>query len=172
VTFALLLCTTRVLQRKNWRALRTSANRPLAFIDSQQLLPVALAEILDNVLELQSRRLQLNGIAVEKQYRCDGVVQGFAVELKQVFLNMIGNAVQAMPFGGRLRVRLCRSLEWSTGRRGVRFSAHDTGQGIRPEHAKRIFEPLTLPGSVFRVRIRRDAASRVSLVSSAVHRGV
>jgi signal transduction histidine kinase len=104
--------------------------------------------------------------------RCDGVVQGFAVELKQVFLNMIGNAVQAMPFGGRLRVRLCRSLEWSTGRRGVRFSAHDTGQGIRPEHAKRIFEPLTLPGSVFRVRIRRDAASRVSLVSSAVHRGV
>jgi PAS fold/His Kinase A (phospho-acceptor) domain len=81
--------------------------------DSRQLLPVALAEILDNVLELQSRCLQLNGIAVEKQYRCDGVVQGFAVELKQVFLNIIGNAVQAMPFGGRLRVRLCRSLEWS-----------------------------------------------------------
>jgi two-component system, NtrC family, sensor kinase len=110
--------------------------------ESQQQRPVQLAEILDNVLELQSRRLQLNGISVERKYRFDGVVQGFAVELTQVFLNIIGNAVQAMPGGGRLRIRLSRSLEWSTGRRGVRVSVHDTGQGIQPEHAKRIFEPF------------------------------
>jgi two-component system, NtrC family, sensor kinase len=109
---------------------------------SQQQAPVQLSEILDNVIELQSRRLQLSGISVEKQYRCDGVIQGSAVELKQVFLNIIGNAVQAMPSGGRLRVRLCTSLQWSTGRRGVRVSVHDSGQGIRPEHAKRIFEPF------------------------------
>jgi signal transduction histidine kinase len=103
---------------------------------------VSLAEILDNVIELQSRRLQLNGITVQKQYRCDGVIQGFPVELKQVFLNIISNAVQAMPSGGRLRVRLCRSAELSKGRQGVRVSIFDTGLGIRPEHAKKIFEPF------------------------------
>ena len=110
--------------------------------ESQQQTQVSLAEILDNVLELQSRRLQLNAIKVEKQYRCDGVIQGFPVELKQVFLNIIGNAVQAMPDGGRLRVRLFRGTERALGRQGVRVSVYDTGSGIRPEHAKKIFEPF------------------------------
>ena len=110
--------------------------------ESQQQTRVSMAEILDNVLELQSRRLQLNAITVEKQYRCDGVIQGFPVELKQVFLNIIGNAVQAMPSGGRLRVRLFRSVERALGRQGIRVSVYDTGSGIRPEHAKKIFEPF------------------------------
>ena len=110
--------------------------------ESQQQIAVSLTEILDNVLELQSRRLKLNGIALEKQYRTEGMVQGFPVELKQVFLNIIGNAVQAMPQGGRLRVRLRESREKSSGRAGMRVSIHDTGTGIRREHAKKIFEPF------------------------------
>jgi signal transduction histidine kinase len=71
-----------------------------------------------------------------------GVVQGYPVELKQVFLNLIGNAVQAMPDGGRLRVHLYGDTDRSTKRAGIRVSVHDTGVGIRPEHAKRLFEPF------------------------------
>jgi PAS domain S-box-containing protein len=110
--------------------------------ESQQAVAVSLSEILDNVLELQSRRLQLNGISVEKRYRTTGFIQGFPGELKQVFLNIIGNAVQAMPAGGRLRVRLASSRDRSNGRPGVRVSIYDTGVGIRAEDAKRIFEPF------------------------------
>ncbi|HEX6501929.1 MAG TPA: ATP-binding protein [Terriglobales bacterium] len=110
--------------------------------ESQQPVAVSLSEILDNVLELQSRRLQLNGIILEKRYRTKGVIQGFPVELKQVFLNIIGNAVQAMPSGGRLRVRLFPSIDRRNGRRGLRVSIYDTGMGIRAEDAKRIFEPF------------------------------
>jgi PAS domain S-box-containing protein len=110
--------------------------------ESQQPVAVSLSDVLDNVTELQSRRLQLHGIAFEKQYRTEGVIQGFPGELKQVFLNIIGNAVQAMPEGGRLRVRLLRSSERYKGRLGTRVSVCDTGLGIRPEHAKRIFEPF------------------------------
>ena len=110
--------------------------------ESQQPTAVSLSEILDNVLELQSRRLQLNGIAVDKRYRTSGTIQGFSVELKQVFLNIIGNAVQAMPEGGRLRVQLVASTARRNGRAGMRVSVYDTGQGIRAEHAKRIFEPF------------------------------
>jgi signal transduction histidine kinase len=69
-------------------------------------------------------------------------VQGFPVELKQVFLNLIGNAVQAMPEGGRLRLHLFEGSDRTNGRPGIYISVHDTGTGIRPEHAKRIFEPF------------------------------
>lgn len=110
--------------------------------ESQQAVAVSLPEILDNVLELQSRRVQLNGISVDKRYRTNAVVQGYPVELKQVFLNLIGNAIQAMPNGGRLRVHLFQGSDRTTGRSGIRVSINDTGAGIRPEHAKRIFEPF------------------------------
>ena len=70
--------------------------------ESQHPTSVSVTEVLDSVLELQSRYLQLNRIQVEKLYGTDQRL-GFPVELKQVFLNLIGNAVQAMPEGGRVR---------------------------------------------------------------------
>lgn len=110
--------------------------------ESQQAVSVSLVEVLDNVIELQSRRLQVNSIVLDKRFETRGVIQGYPVELKQVFLNIIGNAVQAMPNGGRLRIRLFESLDRRRGREGVRVSVYDTGVGIRPEHAKRLFEPF------------------------------
>jgi two-component system, NtrC family, sensor kinase len=110
--------------------------------ESQQPVCVELGEILDNVIELQVRRLQLNRITVEKDFRTQGIIQGFPVELKQVFLNIIGNAMQAMPEGGRLRIRLVRSTDRRDGREGMRVSVCDTGIGIDPENKKRIFEPF------------------------------
>jgi PAS domain S-box-containing protein len=110
--------------------------------ESRQAIPVSLAEILDNVIELQSRRFEVNRITLEKQFKTRGAVQGFPVELKQVFLNIIGNAVQAMPDGGRLRVRLIDASNPQSGRKGVCVSVFDTGAGISPEHSKRIFEPF------------------------------
>jgi len=47
-----------------------------------------------------------------------------------------------MPNGGRLRIRLLQSCDRKNGRQGMRVFVCDTGIGIRPEHAKRIFEPF------------------------------
>ena len=110
--------------------------------ESQQAVLVSLATVLDDVLELQSRRLRLNGIELEKEYRSRGEVLAFPAELKQVFLNLVGNAVQAMPEGGRLRVHVRESRHPRQGRRGVRVSVVDTGTGIKPEDARRLFEPF------------------------------
>jgi len=110
--------------------------------ESQQPTSVSLAEVLDSVLELQSRYFQVNQIEVQKLYRVDAFVFGFPVELKQVFLNLIGNATQAMPNGGRLRIRIREHTDPKTQVRGVTTSICDTGSGISRDVAKRLFEPF------------------------------
>jgi two-component system, NtrC family, sensor kinase len=110
--------------------------------ESQQPSAVSIPEVINNVLELQSRHLQVNGIEVEKLYRGEAMLFGFPLELKQVFLNLIGNAVQAMANGGRLRLRVHECRDAGTQVRGLAISVCDTGSGIRPEDAKRLFEPF------------------------------
>jgi signal transduction histidine kinase len=59
-----------------------------------------------------------------------------------VFLNLVTNALQAMPNGGTLQLGVHEATDWLTGRRGPAISVVDTGLGIRPEDAKRLFEPF------------------------------
>jgi PAS domain S-box-containing protein len=108
--------------------------------ESKDPVVVSLPQLLDDILELQSRRLEFGNIELDKQYLSNCVIHGFPVELKQVFLNLIGNAVQAMPEGGRLRLRVADCKPGDTA--GVCISIVDTGSGIAPEHAKQLFEPF------------------------------
>jgi PAS domain S-box-containing protein len=110
--------------------------------ESRDPVSVSVLEVLDNVLELQSRRIRGNGIALEKDFRSSGTVQGYPNELKQVFLNLIGNAVEAMKEGGRLRIRVQEQSERIGNRHGIRISVIDTGSGIDPKDSRRIFEPF------------------------------
>ncbi len=110
--------------------------------DSKQPIAVSVPDLLDNVIELQQRAIVLNHIALQKQYSAQGMVRGFPGELRQVFLNLIGNAIQAMPDGGTLRLRVADATDPETQRRGIAVSVIDTGAGIRPEDAKRIFQPF------------------------------
>ncbi len=110
--------------------------------ESQQAMPVSVATILNDVLEFQSRHLRLNGVELVKDFRGNGHILAYPAELKQVFLNLIGNALQAMPEGGRLRVSIRETSERGRTPRGVKISVCDTGSGIRPENAKRLFEPF------------------------------
>jgi PAS domain S-box-containing protein len=110
--------------------------------ESQQATVFPVRKVLDDVIELQLRSLRLNGIELEKEYRTDRAMVGFPSELKQVFLNLVGNAIQAMPEGGRMRVRVTESRQCGRRRSGIRVSVCDTGTGIRQEDAKRLFEPF------------------------------
>jgi len=111
--------------------------------ESQDPVEVSVVELLEDLFELQARRFQLSGITVDKQYRTQGMVRGFPVELKQVFLNLIGNAIQAMPDGGTLRVRVAERINHRKGLHAdLCISICDTGHGVKPEHAKRVFEPF------------------------------
>jgi len=110
--------------------------------ESKHPIPVALPELLDDVLGLQDRALRSNSIAVRKRFLCAAQVRGFPVELRQVFLNLIGNAIQAMPEGGVLGVRVREATDWTRQRHGIAISIIDTGKGIQPEDARRLFEPF------------------------------
>ncbi|HEY2861505.1 MAG TPA: ATP-binding protein [Terracidiphilus sp.] len=110
--------------------------------ESKQPIPVNLPELLDDVLELQDRALTSNRIRLSKRYLAIPVVHGFPVELRQVFLNLVGNAVQAMGSGGTLGVHLREVTDWSSGRRGTAISILDTGVGIQPDDLKRLFQPF------------------------------
>ncbi|MBV8115370.1 MAG: response regulator [Silvibacterium sp.] len=110
--------------------------------ESQQPVEVSIAEVLDNVLELQSRNIHLQNVAVEKRYLTDATVQGFPGELRQVFMNLISNAIQAMPSGGRLRVTVREYSAEPNQDKKISVSVTDTGSGIKPDHAKHLFEPF------------------------------
>jgi len=110
--------------------------------ESKQPIPVNLPELLDDVLDLQERALTASRIRLRKRYLATPVVHGFPVELRQVFLNLIGNAVQAMPSGGTLGIHLREVTDWSRQRRGTAISILDTGIGIQPDDLRRLFQPF------------------------------
>jgi PAS domain S-box-containing protein len=110
--------------------------------ESKHPVEVSISALLDEILELQSRRMEFGNITLRKQYHSTGTIWGFPVELRQVFLNLIGNAVQAMPEGGTLRLHVFESSWQRHQRPEVRVFICDTGVGIEPEHAKHLFEPF------------------------------
>jgi len=65
----------------------------------------------------------------------------FSGELRQVFANLVGNAIDALIGGGRLLVRARRSRNWKQpDHAGVRFVVADTGTGMEQAVRERIFE--------------------------------
>jgi signal transduction histidine kinase len=110
--------------------------------ESKQPITISISELLDDVVDLQSRKLQVSNISLERKYLIPGIVQGFPVELRQVFLNLVGNAVQAMTAGGKLRLRVHNGTDWTANRQGICIAILDTGIGIEPENAKRLFQPF------------------------------
>ena len=105
--------------------------------------PVNITEILDSVMLLFCSRLNYANIAIDK--RCEEVqpIIGLAGELRQLFANLVGNALDAMRSGGTLKVRVRSASELNNGlRSGVRVIIADTGQGISPDKKAKIFEPF------------------------------
>jgi signal transduction histidine kinase/CheY-like chemotaxis protein len=99
--------------------------------------PASLNQVLEQVITMMRRQGAFGTVTVHEQYAPD--LTGVEVDvsrIKQVFLNIINNAVYVMPNGGSLTVRTTASD------RGVRVDVEDTGPGIAPEHRDRIFDPF------------------------------
>ena len=104
---------------------------------------VHLSEIVDSALILYKSKLAYAEIVIEKDFRKCSPIVGMAGELRQVILNLIGNALDASSQGGRLKIRISNTREHRNGvRPGIRLTIADTGSGINPEIRKTLFEPF------------------------------
>lgn len=107
---------------------------------SMRSLPVTCESLFTTVLSLYTGQLRNRGIAVEKRRRAGQAVRCFEGEIRQVLSNLIGNALDAMPAGGRLLLRSREGTDWRTGRSGLVLTIADSGPGITVEAQKRLFE--------------------------------
>ena len=120
------------------------AKQTLGFYrDSSSPISIDISEVFDNVLFLYGKRLEARQIIVNKEYDPEVRITGFAGELRQVFSNMISNAIDAIGQRGKLSIKVSMGFCWNDHSvSGVRVTVGDTGSGIEPEHMKRIFEPF------------------------------
>lgn len=98
--------------------------------------PVRVPDLLDEVLGLVEAEARRAGIRIERSVPADlPAVEADGDRLKQVLLNLVLNAVQAMPDGGTV------TLGAALARRALTLTVADTGPGIPPEVLPRLFEP-------------------------------
>jgi signal transduction histidine kinase len=96
---------------------------------------VELAEILETTLTFLTDKLSKGGVKIALEVDSPPPVRGDAERLQQLFLNLLLNAVDAMPKGGTLRIGLAPA-----GPDRVEIRISDTGKGVPPEDLRRIFD--------------------------------
>ena len=114
-----------------------------AGLDPAALLPVSLGPVLATVAEFFEPLARERGIDLSVGGNTDGVVLGDAQWLHQLFSNLLSNAIQITPPGGKVSLQGAVSEGW------MRVSVRDSGRGISDLDHERIFE-----------RFQRGAADR------------
>ncbi len=106
-------------------------------------VPVKIGEILESVSALYERKIKSANINLKQQIDFEGYILALPGELRQMFANLVGNAIEAVaPRHGTITVRAYTSRDWRRQRPGLRVSVTDDGPGIPPEVRARIFEPF------------------------------
>jgi signal transduction histidine kinase len=110
--------------------LRSARRGPNDFV------PTDVNEIIQAVLRLTQPKLMSQKIVVEKELQTVPLVRAYPLYLQEVFLNLINNALDAMPGGGNLEVR-----SWfDSDSQRVQVRIADTGPGIDPEVVEHLFD--------------------------------
>ena len=99
-------------------------------------VPTDLAKLIDSSLVLLEREMQKYRILVEVQFEPAPLALVAGNEIQQVLLNLLTNARQAMPRGGRILIRVAPDAAANT----VDLTVRDSGSGIPPEALPKIFD--------------------------------
>lgn len=108
----------------------------------QQISTLNIREEIENSLELVEYHLRAQKIEVVREFDTTlPSIQADRQQLRQVLLNLLTNASDAMPQGGTLVTR-AKPVEPENGIQGVRIELTDTGPGIAPAVLEKIWEPF------------------------------
>jgi signal transduction histidine kinase len=94
--------------------------------------------IFEETLQLLRPQVEKQRISVQKNFRSLPPITIDKEQMKQVVLNLLLNAIQAMPEGGRLRL----SGKIPTGNQWIQLSIQDSGIGIPPQDMDKLFDPF------------------------------
>jgi len=103
---------------------------------AMRMTKLKVNDVLDRVLNLVKVEARDQGISIVRRYAELPEIAGDVAQLQQAFLNLIINAIEAMPDGGELTVE----TEWSRAEGAIKVRISDTGVGIPPEDQDKVFE--------------------------------
>lgn len=109
---------------------------------------VHMRKLLDDVLEINRHRLCEKDIEIRREYQTEDLLFGYESELRQVFANLVLNAVDAMRPRGILRIRVSKDPSRNGAASRIRVSVGDNGSGMSSASRLKLFEPFyTTKGS-------------------------
>lgn len=103
---------------------------------------VDLKELLESVLLLMQRRIDTQGVSVQRDFTSAFIVEGFPAELRQVFANLITNAVDAAGNNGQILIRMRAVPAEEFRGSGVVVEVLDSGLGIDNQDSQKLFQPF------------------------------
>jgi signal transduction histidine kinase len=101
---------------------------------------VQMDKLVNDVLSLYAKRLEIKNIAVHARLEQQPEVTASGGELRQIVSNLISNAIDALPHEGRLSISVHSARHPRHGTDGVRLIVADNGTGIPAEVRAKIFE--------------------------------
>ena len=127
----------RILSAGTRAAKITASILGMARRGTTRMEPLQLETLIEESLVLLEREMSKYRVLVEREYSPVPQVSANPGQVQQVLLNLLVNARQAMPQGGRLIIRLSRDPAVGF----VDLMVRDTGCGMAPEVMRRMFEP-------------------------------
>ncbi len=111
--------------------------------DSAKPTRFNICDVIRELLSAYENKIVQSGVSIQTRLDDERSVLGYSSEIRQVISNLLINALDATPKGGRITVHVCDSPDWHSGTgRGCRMTIADTGGGIDPQHRSRLFEPF------------------------------
>jgi len=171
--------------RKPLEAVKRSAERCQELMDNllrfarqpKQIETFKVKDALQESMTLVRMSAKMTRVQCNLDARADPLLSGRRSEFQQIFINLMSNALDAMPEGGTLNVIL--EEEMAGGRTLMKILVKDTGSGIPPEAREHIFEPFFTTkapgkGTGLGLSIVRDIVQTyhgVLTVESEIHKG-
>ncbi len=132
---------------KETRRLDRIVNQIVDYARPREFVPgsFSIADLLQEVLDVLRDPIKLGDVHLEESYPEQGLsIEGDRDQLKQVFLNIIQNAIEALPEGGTVKLAVTQRSKENLP--GMELLVSDTGKGIKPVDLQRVFEPFFTTG--------------------------
>jgi PAS domain S-box-containing protein len=103
---------------------------------------VDLNALITETLSVFHGRILNAKVRVESRLSAKHTLRCFDGEVRQVISNLLGNAIDAMPEGGRILMRSRETTNWANGQRGITLTIADSGTGMSAQTMSKLFKPF------------------------------